>query len=127
MTKIVDSTSPVDYATTKTPASYACTTCGRNGVKLWRDYQTFLNHQTLSCVDCACAAQNPPIDSALIDETGSHDHVFTDNDDKTVNLGPTDTIGWLVPAVPTAENDTFWGYTSVPQNGCDWWDRLPLR
>ena len=39
----------------------------------------------------------------------------------------TDQIGWLVPAVPSEEGDTFWGYMSVPQAGCDWWDRLPTR
>ena len=38
----------------------------------------------------------------------------------------TDQIGWRVPAVPTEENDTYWGYTSVPQPGCDWWANLPF-
>ena len=35
-------------------------------------------------------------------------------------------IGWLVPAVPTEEGNTFWGYTSVPYQGVYWWDNLPL-
>ena len=32
----------------------------------------------------------------------------------------------MVPAVP-CENCSMWGYTSVPQEGCDWWDALPTR
>ncbi len=38
-----------------------------------------------------------------------------------------DQIGWLVPAVPTKEGDTYWGYTSVPQAGVKWWERLPIN
>ena len=41
MTPIVDSGQPVDYSSTTTPTSYACTKCGKTGVKLWREYQTF--------------------------------------------------------------------------------------
>lgn len=31
----------------------------------------------------------------------------------------------LCAAVPTEEGDTFWGYTSVPDDGVKWWDNLP--
>lgn len=34
------------------------------------------------------------------------------------------TIGWLVAAVPTEDGETFWGYTSVPQAGVNWWNSL---
>jgi len=37
----------------------------------------------------------------------------------------TDQIGWRVPAVPTEDGKSYWGYTSVPQPGCDWWSNLP--
>lgn len=37
----------------------------------------------------------------------------------------TDQIGWRIPAVPTEANDTYWGYTSVPEPGVQWWKRLP--
>jgi hypothetical protein len=37
----------------------------------------------------------------------------------------TDQIGWMVPAVPTPDGDTFWGYTSVPLEGVLWWKALP--
>lgn len=43
-------------------------------------------------------------------------------------MGTTDQIRWLVPAVPVEnEPESFWGYTSVPQEGVVWWVNLPLR
>ncbi len=41
------------------------------------------------------------------------------------NYQQCDQLGGLCPAIPTVEGDTFWGYTSVPQDGCEWWYRLP--
>ena len=41
-------------------------------------------------------------------------------------VGKCHQIGWSVPAVPTKDG-SFWGYTSVPQSGVDWWSSLPLR
>ena len=38
-----------------------------------------------------------------------------------------DQIGWLVPAIPTPDNETFWGYTSVPSHSVVWWWSVPLR
>lgn len=32
----------------------------------------------------------------------------------------------LIPAVPKGE-DSFWGYTSVPESQCQWWEQLPTR
>lgn len=96
------------------PATYTCTVCNAAGVKLWREYNTFLDHQVLRCVTCAEKNQGKAI--------GEH----------------IDQIGWLVPAVPTnfdnieapsftlPEGSTFWGYTSVPPEGIAWWSNLPL-
>lgn len=112
---INDPTQPVDYSSTAAPESYKCGGCGRTGVKLWREYQTFLDHQSLRCADCAAADQGRDITS--MDDRGRYNGEH----------GRTDQIGWLVPAVPTAANDTFWGYTSVPSEGCAWWERLPVR
>lgn len=80
---------------------YACGACGATGVRLWRNYQTFLNSQTLTCRSCSEKDQ-----------------------DKVLAPG-TDQIGWRIPAVPTGDRDTFWGYTSVPDDGVKWWDSLP--
>ena len=107
----------VDYASKIPPIKYACKTCGATGCKLWREYQTFLNHQVLYCCDCAGKAQKRDI-SSISDDGKIYDRV--------IGIG-CDQIGWLVPAVPTVEGDTFWGYTSVPQSGVEWWKRLPTR
>jgi hypothetical protein len=32
----------------------------------------------------------------------------------------------MVPAVPT-EDGEMWGYTSVPEEGCVWWKKLPTH
>lgn len=82
---------------------YARDDCGARGVKLWRDYSTFLNHQELRCKACALKSQAKHIDEQLRG----------------------DQIGYLVPAVPTYERDTFWGYTSVPPEDVAWWKALP--
>ncbi len=77
---------------------YRCTRCGAGGVKLWRLYQTLADETPLYCRACA------------------------QHDQETVLDG--DQIGWLVPAVP-APGDTFWGYTSVPDEDVRWWKALP--
>lgn len=104
---------PVSYTATP-PATYCCSKCGASGVKLWRLYQTFLNYNELTCAKCSGEAEGESIEG--IDADGKIASEFG---------GRTDTIGWRVPAVPTVEGDTFWGYTSVPQAGCDWWYKLP--
>ena len=111
---VTDPSHPVDYSKTETPPNYVCHTCGAGGCKLWREYQTMLDSQKLHCAPCAAKGQKKDISS--IDARGHR---------KCESGGTTDQIGWLIPAVPTAENDTYWGYTSVPQRGCDWWARLP--
>lgn len=105
----------VSYASGLAPQEYVCGDCGASGVKLWREYNTFLSHQHLRCAQCAMKDQ---------EKTG------TVGDDGRRDSGDghmTDQVGWLIPAVPTEEGDTFWGYTSVPQAGVDWWRRLPTR
>lgn len=111
---IVDPSQGVDYQSEKTPTNYCCHKCGASGVKLWCDYQTFLNHQSLLCVVCCGKEQRKDINS--IDKGGRVEHYL---------VGKTDQIGWRVPAVPTEENDIYWGYTSVPDDGVQWWKRLP--
>lgn len=94
----------MNYKLAKTPSYYKCNRCNRKGIRLWRKYQTFLEHQCLLCVDCAEECENRKLG---------------------VPYGG-DQIGWYIPAVPTIEDNTYWGYTSVPQDGVDWWYSLPL-
>jgi len=110
---LVDTSHPVDYSKAEIPPTYKCGQCGAKRVKLWREYQTFLNHQTLRCAHCP--AINQKKDISKIDANGM----------RPSRGGKTDQIGWYIPAVPTEENDSYWGYTSVPQNGCEWWRKLP--
>jgi DNA-directed RNA polymerase subunit N (RpoN/RPB10) len=94
---------------------YRCFNCGAINCKLWRQYQTFLNHITLLCAVCAARDQGESITD--IDSDGK----------RTIGIPMhrSDQIGIYIPAVPTKEWDTFWGYTSVPQEGCTWWRYLP--
>ena len=136
---------PIDYTSTAPPPHYRCATCGAHGCKLWREYQTFLEHQSLSCCDCAGKSQGR--DVSTIDAGGRIEHVHRRTRRQRrhtarhgyrgrrgarpvtgeLGRGRTDTIGWRVPAVPTEDGSTFWGYTSVPDAGCAWWRRLPTR
>jgi len=80
---------------------YKCGVCGVGGVKLWRDYNMVLDGLTLQCRACC--------------EKSSERQKRPDGDQ----------IGWNVPAIPTPDGSTFWGYTSVPMAAVDWWKALP--
>ena len=100
--------------TTTNVIPYKCATCGAEVCKLWRLYNTFLSHQRLMCGPCALVDQKQqgPIDAGgYVYDKSIHQHC--------------DQIGWLVPAVPTPDGETFWGYSSVPPEGVAWWRALP--
>lgn len=87
---------------------YVCGECGAENCKLFRPYQTFLDSAgfQLYCVFCAQLDQRKLYDPSM--PGGKH------------------SIGWLVAAVPTEDGTSYWGYTSVPDEGVKWWDELPL-
>lgn len=159
-------TEAFEYSSGVAPAGYKCGQCGATGCKLWREYNTFLEHQALYCVNCAGKNQKKDVTDA--DAEGKITWWFENRPRLSIqhltleghyafvrglhvrmprkmkkqakkdflagfylgpmtkeNMGRCDQIGWLVPAVPTEEGDTYWGYTSVPQPGCDWWRDLP--
>lgn len=92
-------------------SDYRCANCGTSGVKLWREYQTFTPQ--LLCAKCASQDQDKDISTLALDGM------------RLSEMGTwTDTIGWYVPAVPSPNG--YWGYTSVPDEGVEWWKRLPL-
>lgn len=97
--------SPVPALPAPPSDDYKCSKCGASGCRLWRQYQTFLEHIELLCFD-----------DALKDQSKNEADL----------LEPYHAIGWLVAAIPT-DDGTFWGYTSVPQDKVDWWNTLPLR
>ncbi len=103
------------YLNGQVPEDYKCGECGAHGVKLWRLYQTFLDHQQFTCAECSAKAEDKDISGINADGCMPCE----------LGCGDTDQIGWRVPAIPTEELDTYWGYSSVPQPGCDWWRKLP--
>ena len=80
---------------------YVCSKCGMSGVKLWRGYMTF--NIELLCTSCVEKKEKRKWDRM------SH------------------SFGWRVAAVPTEENDGFWGYCAVPKKGVLWWESLPIK
>jgi hypothetical protein len=124
------------YASSDVPHLYRCGVCGEHGVRLWREYQTFLEHQTLVCAACACFEQSKPSKSYSIELLDTGKVCVTTTYDP--HLEPQlhqifggkerggDQIGWRIPAVPTADGESYWGYSSVPKEGVDWWNRLPI-
>ena len=86
------------------PYGYHCGTCGAEGCKLWRPYQTFIQPDYLRCTNCA--------------ETASEGGRSWDGGDS---------IGWYVPAVQTADASGYWGFSTVPNQAADGWYFLPDR
>lgn len=90
---------------------YKCSRCDASNCKLWRQYNTLLDYIELMCAKCACKAEDKDVSTMNADGRRMDEY------------GSTDQIGMMIPAVPSG--DTFWGYTSVPQDGVDWWKALP--
>jgi hypothetical protein len=110
---LLDPDHPIDFAGCESPPNYVCSQCGATGRKLWRDYQMFARR--LLCAPCAAEDQGK--DASDIDANGQRP--------SSIPGQRTYEIGWMVPAIPTAENDGFWGYASVPDTAVAWWRRLP--
>lgn len=53
--------------------------------------------------------------------------VVDDEGKRESDCGRTDQIGLFVPAVPLEDGRGYWGYSSVPTEGCQWWKNLPTR
>lgn len=106
---------PFKYADKRVPEGYTCQDCGATGVKLWREYMVVMSFQELRCRKCAEKNQ--------VEAIKKQEEFFTKYG--LVHRPHTDQIGELVPAVPTEEGDTFWGYTSVPDAAVEWWKELP--
>lgn len=91
-----------------TPAHYICSQCGKSGVRLWRQSHVFLNCAKLLCAKCGKANQRVQRGPDWL---------------SSYHQGTSDQLGSLIPAVPCG--DTYWGYTSVPDEESIWWEALP--
>lgn len=97
--------------------TYACDVCKKDGRRLWRDYSTFLSHQTLICASCI----HDELIAKAIDEGKMAPAAFVYKE----QYGFTDQCGGRVPAITTEEGDTFWGYSSCPADRIIWWYAMP--
>lgn len=95
-----------DMKPTPKPAEYQCSCCKATNCRLWRKSHTFLDYIKLLCSICLEA------------ET-----IKQGNPRKIVS--EMSQCSWWVAAVPTPDG-SYWGFTSVPQEGCDWWYALPV-
>ncbi len=104
------------YASKDVPVNYVCEKCKAKGVKLWRDLGVFFAQAvSLYCFDCVCA------------KTGSVLEIRGDGMVPSRFGGWTDQIRWYGPAVPTLDSESYWGYSSVPDEAVKWWKSLPNR
>lgn len=103
--------------------TYRCDICGATGVKLWREYNTLSDYTDLLCFTHTMeAVRNSRGFSGSTDLLG---RPYT----------PERSMLWnRVAAVPdnfavcmTEPIDSYWGYTSVPQDGVEWWNALPAE
>ncbi len=125
------------FSYTATPKGYACSACGATNCKLWRQYQTFADNIELKCANCSGADvstldDDGNVESDLYGPKGQPVHDLSGQfvgllGSEECPMPRTDQLGGLMPAVPTEEGDTFWGYTSVPAAGCRWWRALPSK
>lgn len=102
----------VGYSTMVLPEDYKCGNCGATGCKLWVEYQGRVSPRFFCAI---CAAQDQGKSIGDIDADGRHTSAF----------GLTDQIGWFVPAVPDEGGAGYWFDGLAPQEGVDWWRRLP--
>ena len=90
---------------------YVCASCGAHGLKLWRESYVWLDRVRLLC--CYCTGREEGEDVLSTRPDGLRDGKY----------GQTDQIGSWLPAVPTP-GGSFWGYTSIPEDACQWWRAL---
>ena len=106
---------PFSYSKNETSKGYQCKHCKATGVKLWREYCTCADYVILLCAECAAKEQKADI--STMDAEGIRESEY----------GKTCQIGNRVPAVPTEDGESFWGYTSVPEDGVKWFRKLPVK
>lgn len=104
----------INYKTGKVSNKYRCEKCERTGIKLWRKSRVTSDNIYLLCAKCV--GEDQKVDVSQMRPNGT---VY----DKSI--GWIDQIGIYIPAVPDEEGVSFWGYTSVPEAGVKWWQRLP--
>ena len=124
-----------------------CIVCGAKNVKLWRYFNHTLNQQVLYCFKCGCKLTNtkptPTEDGKAMysgvvahwyKEPGTESFCafipeqFTPPEGSEIKQEKeqTDTIGFLIPAIPTEKNNVFWSYSSIKEEDRILWQNLPF-
>ena len=98
----------LDYKTRDVPDWYCCDKCGKHA-QLFRPYNIMFVQYEIETLCRSCASQKE----------------YKPQKTKFAIPNPPDQIGWYVAAVPTPTGANFWGYSSVPDDGVEWWYSLP--
>lgn len=115
----------VNYSKQEVSQDYYCEHCKAKGLKLWRLYNTCAISATLLCASCMVKDQskwNETVRENIAARIYNNVGYYIDK-----NGRKTDQCWSYVPAVPCENIDTFWGYTSIPSEGYEWWQKLPTR
>lgn len=109
-------TQRIDYSKPPRFNNYHCASCAAGGVKLWRLVYAANTTIGLKCARCLASAAGASTTQISPDRLAR----ITDAIDP----------GQVEPAIP-ADMDggaayAYWGVSSVPQAGLDWWQSLPL-
>lgn len=102
----------------ETTVDYSCGACKARGVKLWRGvHGCKMDGHELLCAACVA----PP--GTFVDDDGKRVNEYTGLFNTGLPDRPTVCVGRGLPAIPV--DDTFYGHTSVPPEGFEWWRTLP--
>lgn len=103
---------------TPPPRGYDCSRCEARGVKLWRQVTFVATNVELLCADCGRADQKlEPVEFQVDHEGNSPSKYLRDHHGCQ--------LGNLLPAIPTEDGTTYWGFTSAPHASVCWWRALP--
>lgn len=101
-------------------AGYRCKQCDTGNLKLWRTSASFVE---MFCASCAVIDQRKRGNMRGPAPASGVPFDFHDPEEKNGPL--TDSIGALVPAIPTRDGFTFWGHGSADAESCVWWHGRP--
>ncbi len=97
----------------ETTVDYTCGACKARGVKLWRGvHGCKMDGHELLCAACVA----PP--GTFVDDDGKGVNEYDKPGDRMSTQ-----VGCGLPAIPV--DDTYYGHTSVPPEGFQWWSALP--
>ncbi len=100
-----------NYADLPIPGDYKCDHCGADKVKLWIN-QLAENINILLCAKCS----------------ENHQKIGREDNWKSLfSVGEGVQIGWMTPAVPIGGEDAYWLFTSIPEEGMRWWEKLSVE